>query len=349
MTQQESRVIELENGRQQDRKKITSLENNLKDQMLERNNLLLTLWNRLSALCGTDWTNSNHLINGRALPSLETISTMLPGFSKNLLAAVKTIESIINAFPTRVRSVENSLWKEYQNLEHVLETRTKRLSHLETLVKTGGMTSGDSSVRESEEIHRLREVNRTLKERLDSARKVDARTQRRVENNGGFEMHSPAPHVPTGPRGLSSDRSSTLTRHHSASVVETLERTSSSSKTNTHLQSQDLQSTGNPSTTSLGTNAVTSNPSSTSLGTTISTGPVTSGENEPADQKWIFRLRELERRLKAEREARLLDRSGARKRLEEEGRKNEELRGELERVRVRTEGVGDRVVITERE
>src|SRR5437870_4985941 len=55
MTQQESRVIELETARAQDRKKIAALENNFKDQMIERNNLLLVLWNRLSALCGTEW------------------------------------------------------------------------------------------------------------------------------------------------------------------------------------------------------------------------------------------------------------------------------------------------------
>jgi hypothetical protein len=56
-----------------------------------------------------------------------------------------------------------------------------------------------------------------------------------------------------------------------------------------------------------------------------------------SSEKWIHRLRELERRLKAEREARLLDRSGARKRLEERDAVNEELRMELERERMRRE------------
>ena len=42
-------------------------------------------------------------------------------------------------------------------------------------------------------------------------------------------------------------------------------------------------------------------------------------------------MKELERRLKAEREARLLDRSGARKRLEEGQMENEELRRRLEK------------------
>jgi hypothetical protein len=44
-------------------------------------------------------------------------------------------------------------------------------------------------------------------------------------------------------------------------------------------------------------------------------------------------LKELERRLKAEREARLLDRSGARKRLEQKVEENADLRARLEKVR----------------
>lgn len=62
-----------------------------------------------------------------------------------------------------------------------------------------------------------------------------------------------------------------------------------------------------------------------------------SNSSSGGQDKWIHRLRELERRLKAEREARLLDRSGARKRLEERDAVNEELRMELERERMRKE------------
>jgi chromosome segregation ATPase len=85
LSQQESRILELETSRQQDRRKIATLENNFKEQMNERNNLLLALWNRLSALCGSDWAHNNSLINGRALPSMEAVTNMLPGFSKIFL------------------------------------------------------------------------------------------------------------------------------------------------------------------------------------------------------------------------------------------------------------------------
>lgn len=53
------------------------------------------------------------------------------------------------------------------------------------------------------------------------------------------------------------------------------------------------------------------------------------------EEKWIHRLHELEKRLKAEREGRLLDRSGARKRLEERDAENQRLRDQLQRERVR--------------
>jgi hypothetical protein len=62
---------------------------------------------------------------------------------------------------------------------------------------------------------------------------------------------------------------------------------------------------------------------------------------QPSEQRWIHRLKELERRLKAEREARLLDRSGARKRLEESSAEKEELRMLLEREKERRGSVDD--------
>lgn len=52
---------------------------------------------------------------------------------------------------------------------------------------------------------------------------------------------------------------------------------------------------------------------------------------DESERRWILRLRELEKRLKAEREARLLDRNGAKLRLEEARGEREELKKELMR------------------
>ncbi len=137
---QDARIVELETIKAQDKKRLSHLETSFKDQLTERNNLLLVLWTRLSALCGTDWAHDNSLINGQALPSLEAVSTMLPGFSKNLLAAVKTIEAIIGGFQGKVKSVEKDLWREYQTLESHLDMRTKKLERLESIVRNGVAT-----------------------------------------------------------------------------------------------------------------------------------------------------------------------------------------------------------------
>ena len=185
--------------------------------MNERNQLLLAMWNRLSALCGSDWTHNNSLINGRALPSLEAVSTMLPGFSKNLLAAVKTIESLVGDFRSRIRSVEKDLWKEYQTLESNLEVRTKRLDRLETMARSGIPGVGSDG---RAEIMKLTEKNKSLKKEVSALRAaVDVRSNT-------FENPSPSPSIPTGPRNKSVDRSrtSTLTRNHSTSAVETVDR-----------------------------------------------------------------------------------------------------------------------------
>ncbi|KAI9822383.1 MAG: Anucleate primary sterigmata protein B [Pycnora praestabilis] len=286
ITQHETRVTELETARQQDKKKIFGLEQRFKDQLLERNNLLLAMWNRLSTMCGTEWSQKNSLVNEKT-PSLEVIATTFPGFSKNLILAMKTVEGLIGGFKGRIRGVERDLWKDYQTLEHNLDVRTKKLDRLE------GMVLGANSIPRSSspEVKKLRGENRLLKAEINVMQKN--------------ELHSRA--ARSDPRASFSEASSrdatraamaaTLMRHHSSSAVETLERAGTS-------------------------NAV----------------PIQSAPIEPSQQRWIHRLRELERRLKAEREARLLDRSGARKRLEEGKAENEELRMELERERMRKEG-----------
>lgn len=309
LSQQESRVLELETSRQQDRRKLSTLENNFKDQLTERNNLLLILWSRLSNICGSDWTHSNKLINGKALPTLETVSTMFPGFSKNLIAAIKTIELLVGDFQSRIRSVEKDLWKEYQTLESNLDVRTKRLDRLETMARSAiPGVSGDGR----REIEKLRELNRSLKMEVGTLR---AGNEVRAGVYGNEP--SPSPSVPTGPRhkSIEKSRTSTVTRHHSSSAVETLDRHSAS-----RSGSIARSATGSAPPGSLDR----------------AEGSVTQDEFK-VDLKWQVRLQELEYKLKAEREARMMDRSSALQRLEEKTRENAELTAQVERNRVRLE------------
>ncbi|KAB8292887.1 hypothetical protein EYC80_007253 [Monilinia laxa] len=294
LSQQESRVLELEASRQQDRRKIAQLENSFKEQLTERNNLLLGLWGRLASLCGTDWSHNNSLINGRALPSLEAVSTMFPGFSKNLLAAVKTIETLVGDFRGRVKDLDRRLWKEYSTLENRFETQTKKLDRLETLARSAvPFNSMDSRA----EVVKLKDLNRTLRTEIST---LKAGNEVRA---GVYEAStSPSPSIPTGPRRrIDNSRSSTMTRHSSASNGDAIARTESSRS-----------------------------------GTASNAMARLEGEEEyKPDLRWQVRLQELEYKLKAEREARKLDRTSAAQRLREKDRENKELMEQMERGRAR--------------
>lgn len=303
LSQHESRVLELETTRVADKKKYAFLENTHKEQMHERNTLLLNVWGRLSALCGTDWAHNNSLINGRALPSLEAVTNMLPGFAKNLLAAVKTIETLVGDFRIRIRAVEKDLWKEYQALESHLETRTKRLERLETIHRSGIAIPGSVSSGQGE-ISRLRDTIRILKTEVSSLRAA-AEVRDQV-----FTNQAPSPSVLTGPRTKMDDRSrsrtSTIRRQSTAtSAIEMMDRVVKTSA-------------GRPDDKTMG-----------------SISPNSHDDGFRPDLRWQVRLQELEYKLKAEREARKLDRSSARQRLEEKDRENAELAAQVQRERGR--------------
>lgn len=300
-TQQESRVLELESARSGDRKKLNAVEAQYKDQLLERNNLLLALWNRLSTMCGTDWAHKHSQVNGK-LPSIEVVAAQLPAFSKNLLLAVKTVEALVGGFKIRIRNVEKDLWKDYQTLEHSLDVRLKRLDRLEGIVH-GDWTHPSSSTAENA---KLRNENRALRTELNVLQTQDMppRPGRNMSRGSSYE-------VPMmgggGDLNHATAALAALSRHPSSSVVDGLDR---------------LESVNGSQITIGG-------------GGGGGVGGGGSGGDQASDQRWIHRLRELEKRLKAEREARLLDRSGARKRLEEGRAEYEELKQELERERVR--------------
>lgn len=292
VSQKDTRIIELESSKQSDRKRFQALESQLKENFNERNNLLLTLWSRLSAICGRDWQHQNSLINGH-VATLEVVASMLPAFSNTLLLAVKHIENIMHNFKTRVRTVERDLSKQYSSLENQLEERVKKLDQLENTVQSSRVQGTFSA---APEIAKLKGENRLLKSEIAV-----------LQSNKEMRVRATSAHRSTGSRDLTpvsngSAPPPTLARHHSSSAVE-------------HLWQQ--RSPGRNS--SLAPLPIPER--------TATAGP------EPNQSRWTHRLRELERRLKAEREARLLDRTGARKRLEEGMKENEDLRRELERER----------------
>ncbi|KAJ5460242.1 Anucleate primary sterigmata protein B [Penicillium daleae] len=317
ITQSNSRITDLENARNSDRKRFTSLEQQFRDQLSERNALFLTIWKRLSSICGPDWAHSNSLINGN-LPSQEVIGNILfwPGFSRNLLLAIKTVESVISGFKTRIRSIEHDFTKQYQNLESSFAQRVRRLERVEEAVKNLRNGRGYSS--STSEVAKLRGENRLLKAEINLLQS-NSRTH-------GSASTAAAAVMASGPRSPSlastADPERSLTRQNSTPGTSEKPRSE---------RGLTRSSTGLPQPSHTSSSSTVTN----NAGAMMPRSRSGAGAWEGSDEKWIHRLHELEKRLKAEREGRLLDRSGARKRLEERDAENQRLRDQLQRERVR--------------
>lgn len=327
----ESRVLELETAYSQDKRKMANLEQQYREQLSDRNTLLLALWNRLSTVCGTEWATNHSLVSGE-VPSVEVIGRSLPAFNKNIIGAVKKIEHLMGDFKVRIRSVEKDIWKDYQTLERNLDLRIRRMDTLEHAVREAqdrlgsqqqenqrpqanrSVSNRSVNVKSTEEIAKLKSEVKILKAELKFHRQhPSAMAQQMLHQERQQGLH------PEHARRLSSGGSGSslggkppspartimnqLLRHHSTSAVEQV------------TTQQDVES-----------NPLAQQSRSTSI--QLATPPI-----QPSEQRWIHRLKEMERRLKAEREARLLDRRGARQRLEEGRVENEELRILLERER----------------
>ena len=311
---QETRIVELETTRAQDKRRLSGLETQLREQLTARNSLLLELWSRLSKICGSDWAHNNSLVNGRALPSLESLATMLPGFAKNILAAVKMVEYMVGDLNGRIKGVERDLWKEYQALETQLDLRIKKVDRLESLVRNsiangtlGGTNNEGRLMRLEEACHALKVENATLRSAQDARIKVGYTN----DPEGG----SPSPTVPTGPRD----------KRREIPVPALRMRYSGSGASDPASSSNDMSPKKNDGA---------STPPTTSRGI-----PGSSAGN--ADSRWMFRLRDLEYKLKMEREARNLDRTAARQRLAQQSEENRSLRAEVVRLKRSGGGLAD--------
>lgn len=357
ITQSNSRITELETARNQERKRFNSTEQQLRDQLSERNSMFLTLWKRLSAMCGPDWAHSNSLINGN-LPSQEVIGNILfwPGFSRNLLLAVKTVENVIGGFKSQVKAVERDLTKGYQALENTLNNRIKKLERMEDMVQSfrnEQQNRGSSNLANSE-VSKVKGENRLLKAELNllqsqsraraaaaSANSTTSNTSPGRWSHGSSDKHANARKDPGN--SASNVAASSLTRYSSSTTLSNSpggrprpDRSNSATSRGSSIP----QPTNFWSTSTLNSDHNNNNnrASSGKIVTAPSQGDnyqQIQSSNEPSQEKWILRLRELERRLKSERDARLKDREGARQRLLESSAQNDKLRAQLDREKMK--------------
>jgi hypothetical protein len=242
----------------------------------------------------------------------------------------------MGSFRTRIREVERTLWKDFQNLERALELRTKRIDHLEKTmlalrhseeaqrVSLDGGTFGASrsasraSSRSAKDDHivKLKNENKLLKAEVQVLRTT-------TSSSSGSRSGVPERASSQKTREVS------LMRHYSSSAVEGLH--DSPPPPLTHVAIDPTVTVPGQSHIPIPTASPLRRVSQQITSRDSQGNMTTNAILQPKEQRWVLRLKELEKKLKAEREARSLDRSGARKRIEQSEAEKEELRLRLER------------------
>lgn len=312
IAQHEAKVSELETARSQDRRKATALEQQYREQVDQRNNLLLALDDKLSALCGRDWAQTRQRPDLR-VTNIDTISRSLPAVQQNINEVMSRIETVMGGFKKQIRATEKRLDNDCAALERQVAIKTERLTQVEQAmedmhnkdVDRQEMRSPSPGTRidsaDTDELARLRQDNQNLRAELGFHRQYPsdtARSKMAQESTGGKRNSTTSfAGLTTSPRAFAK----AIWRHNSVPGFDSPQQ---SSELSVDGASQDDVQT-----------------------LTASAPPLQSG-----DARWAHRYKEIEKRLKAEREGRLLDRRGARQRLDAGEAENAELRAKLKRL-----------------
>jgi len=258
------RIAQLEQVRTREREQYAQL-------LKERNDLLHSLYARLAGLCTPTWKTQNASRTDRSLASRD-----LPQLQRAITSALEAIEESVSSLPTRINDIERDIWADFQTLDTALNSRIKRLDHVEKAVQravAGGPSVSPS--RASAETARLREDNSFLQKEL--------RRLKQAQPADSFEL----PGLPS---------SGALTTK---------------------------QNPGN-GTLSLATGKTASSGN---------TSNAAAGGYDANEETWVLRIKEMNKRLTAEREGRLLDREAATKRLLEGQKEVKDLKKALGRNR----------------
>ena len=307
-------LVEMENARKDDQQRMADLEEEYKTNIHRRNMLLFDLWERLAGLCGNQWLTKMSEEHEIPVPTVVSVGLDPNSITDPLTLALDHISRTYSSFRSRLRVTEKAMTKELDGLSQGLESRSKRIDALERNVSQGSAIP-NVPVQESEELRRLEDENRTLRRKvkvlqanhfslpglpspqleLDEAAQEAALMENERLRPGASRAVSSAgshrSHRRRPEQGLKEDHSA-LQRHHSTATMTTDQEPNS-------LYKEFMRTDTAPSLA-------------------------------PNEQTLILRLKEADRRLRAERDARLLDRQEAHKRLEAREDQMGKMRRELE-------------------
>ncbi|KZP16088.1 hypothetical protein FIBSPDRAFT_749256 [Athelia psychrophila] len=125
-----SRVNELESRLSKDQRSLLSAESQYRDQLTERNTLLLTIYQYMDKILGVDKTPKK---GGQAETKPFTNFSV---FHDNLITRLKALSQIQLDFDRRCREVENRFTEKLTDMRKQLDNRWKQIDKFESSVKT---------------------------------------------------------------------------------------------------------------------------------------------------------------------------------------------------------------------
>ncbi|KAH0825713.1 hypothetical protein J3R83DRAFT_9991 [Lanmaoa asiatica] len=163
-----TKVHELEARLAKDQKSLLSSESQYRDQLTERNTLLLTIYQYMDKILGVDKTPKK---GGQAETKPFTNFNV---FHDNLITRLKALSQIQLDFDKRVKEAETRLTEKLTDMRKQLDTRWKQIDKFETSIKAYGdakATWRRKYVTKEGELEALKVTNADLVQQLSTARR----------------------------------------------------------------------------------------------------------------------------------------------------------------------------------
>jgi chromosome segregation ATPase len=142
-----TRVGELEQRLSKDQRSLLAAENQYRDQLTERNTLLLTIYQYMDKILGVDKTPVSPTFvwfSTSDLPAVQKKSgqaetkpfTNFAVFHDNLITRLKALSQIQLDFDKRCKDIENQFLEKLSDMRKQLDNRWKQIDKFESSVKT---------------------------------------------------------------------------------------------------------------------------------------------------------------------------------------------------------------------
>ncbi|KAH8100387.1 hypothetical protein BXZ70DRAFT_188060 [Cristinia sonorae] len=162
-----TKVAELEQRLSKDQRTLLTAEAQYRDQLTERNTLLLTIYQYMDKILGVDKTPKNGQAETKPFTNFSV-------FHDNLITRLKALSQIQLDFDKRTKEAESRYSDRLNDLKKQLETRWKQIDKFEASIKTIAEAKASwkkkLSIKEGE-VEALKTTNSELQAAITSSRK----------------------------------------------------------------------------------------------------------------------------------------------------------------------------------